>query len=81
MTPRVRPPISRPGFTTPFKAGMRPGESGRVEADLLKQKQKADLALAAEKERRAAELKEMERKRAVFDLSAFVKMFAFGELY
>lgn len=60
----------RTSFSTPFKPGMGPGESGRLQADLHKQKTKVDAeaAAATEQQRRLAEIRERERKLAVFDL-------------
>ena len=66
FAPRPRT-SSRPTFSTPFKTGMKPGEPGRVQAELLKQKQKEEAL--AEARRLEVEAKERELLRGVFDLS------------
>lgn len=70
MLARARPGnvLPRPAFTTPFKANMKPGESGRLEAEKEKERKKLEAADRAERERSEQERKAKERNGAVFNL-------------
>ncbi|KAG8961102.1 hypothetical protein FRC00_013235 [Tulasnella sp. 408] len=59
--------LPRPTFTTPFKANMRPGEPGRLEAEKEKERKRQEAAEKAE--RLEQERKAKERNGAVFNLS------------
>ncbi|KAG8948639.1 hypothetical protein FRC04_009403 [Tulasnella sp. 424] len=71
MLARARPgnALPRPSFTTPFKANMKPGEPGRLEAEKEKERKKLEAAERAERERLEQERKTKERNGAVFNLS------------
>ncbi|KAG8893304.1 hypothetical protein FRC01_013676, partial [Tulasnella sp. 417] len=69
MLARARPGsvLPRPVFTTPFKANMKPGEPGRLEAEKEKERKRREAAEKAE--RLEQERKEKERNGAVFNLT------------